>query len=814
MKTRNLIQDAIALTVFSMATLAGLTACTDNDDNPSINPTPSEVVQEGARDIMNGRLFKVISIDTLDRCRLAVTALSNVDVKATTPSTSFAAQITEIDGQRYVTLTQTQAMTNGAELVNLEVMPKGAPEHARNVLLVFRDPSKPVVDDDGEILFEAKAATTRAATAGVPTSVYSQILGHGTNCFDPVGNRQSTIFLFDKFSQLGQNYFEVYEQAGSGQSFQITQSDYTSTMEDWTAAMGLNFKFTRTKLIDITNLGSGPLGFLSRKRKVVWQGSVNANVAGSTKNVNDYEYLMSVYQVKKGDARINMDKFNFIDNSPTAKKWASLISILDEDFIDEACYTDSTQFDPKQFFDEWGTDIITQGTFGGHYTYLYARKHGIYASSIDVDVKTNLKRTTPNWMNALTGSAPDGWSIDAEATYARDDYQELSGSWESVTYEGGGDSFESPEKWAQGFNDTKNWRLISYRMATDNGFAADGYDYEDDETDYTYPVEKLVLNLIAGWVKMKEKNGETLTPADLAAVQNAAACANRLVEGRDAYVVSHGQVSDEAGSLLLADLKVVEGDSHSKDFTGPLVMTDLKGKKRIYYPIMANKYFYVDGQTGYPLDFFQGPLQVSSSSVESKPRYIYYALDTEGSTEGLVDVRFGGGDNTHLGKLSDSTKKDLEDNNYYSNDETELSSQIYNIYVRQYDAAIHQPDDRITACAILWMHNKTFGNEASSYWATYIHPEYKVIGSTGGTELGPTPLASEESAWEAFWDVASYTESTWPAYGYWGNIYGYNLVVHPMGGFTRRDALILIPSRKPLYVSSLENITQPKGWNE
>lgn len=813
MTTKSLFTPIRSLAILSALLLCvSLTSCVDNNDTP-VNPTDSsEVVQEGARDIMNGRLFKVISIDTLDRCRLAVSALSHVDVKATTPSANFAAHISTIDGQRYVTLTQKQEMTNGIELVNLEVTPKGATDRTRNVLLIFRDPTKPVIDDDGEVIFEAQTAQARAATRAatdMPTSVYSQILGHGTNCFDPVGNRQSTIFLFDKFSQLGQNYFEVYEQAGSGQSFQITQSDYTSTIEDWTAAMGLDFKYTHTKLIDISNLGGGPLKFLSRKRKVVWQGTVNANVAGSATNVNEYEYLMSVYQVKKGDARINMDKFNFIDGSPTAKKWGSLISILDEDFIDEACYADSTYFDPKQFFDEWGTDIITQGTFGGHYTYLYARKHGIYASSIDTDVKTHLKRTTPNWMNALMGTTPDGWTIDAEATYARDDYQELSGSWESITYEGGGDSFESPEKWAQGFNDAKNWRIISYRMATDNGYAADGYDYEDDETDYTYPVEKLVINLVAGWVKMKEKNGEALTADDVAAVRNAAACANRLVEGRDSYVVNHGQVCEASGSVLLADLKVVEGTGHAEDDTSPRVMTDLKGKKRIYYPIMANKYFYVDGQTGYALDFHQGPLKMYAPR-EAKSLYIYYALDIEGCTDGLVDVSFGGGVATHL---SDNMIKYWEDNGYYSNDLTQYSNRTFNIYVKQYDAGVHQPEDRITACALLWQHNTDYDYYLTYY--RYYDPTYKFIGSTGGTELPPTPTASKESAWETFWDVASYTADTWPANGDWSNIHGYLLdYLEDIKQFKSREALILIPSRKPLYISSLKNVTQPKGWNE
>ena len=821
MKTRNLIQNIIALAMVCMTTLAGLTACTDKNDNPSANPASSEVLQGGARDIMNGRLFKVISIDTLDRCRLAVAALTNVDVKATAPSASFAAQITEIGGQRYVTLTQKQEMANGVELVNLQVTPKNAPDHARNVLLVFRDPSKPVVDDDGEVIFEAKTSQVHASrrAAGVPSSVYSQILGHGTNCFGAVGNTQSTIFLFDKFSQLGQNYFEVNEQAGSGRSFQISKSDYTNTMEDWTAAIGINFKATRTKIIS-TPLRKGFLSFLNKKKKVVWQGTVNVDLAGSSTNVNDYEYQMSVYQVKKGDAILNMNKFNFIDKSPTAKKWSTLLEIIDEDFIDEACLTDSMDFDTKLFFDTWGTDIITQGTFGGHYTYLYARKHGIWENAIDIDVKANLKRTKPTWMNALTGTAPDGWTADVDATYARDDYQELSGSWESVTYEGGGDSFESPEKWAQGFSDTKNWRLISYRMATDNSFGVENYNFEDDESDYTYPIEKLIINIIAGWVKIQQETGVELSSDDMAALNNAVACANRLVEDRDIYVLSRGRVSDPSGTLLLADLQVVyETGNHKDQNLGPRIMADPWGTKRIYYPVMANKYFYNKSHIGYPLNFYQAPVVSSANSYY----YLYYAIDTEHYTKGLVDVTFKGGKED--GKWKSES--------YYPSGEQGNSNYGEGIYVRQYEPQIHKAEDRIAACGLLWIH----ANKEQPYTVfnhAYSDFEHKIIGSTGGAELSPVATVAQQQEWEERWNIANYSDEKWQKNDTYNNWYGFRFsrlshddgiymyqciigkITGPVDGLytTTQDFLFLIPNRKPVYVSSLKNITQPKNWNE
>ena len=55
MKTRKLIQDIIAVAMFCMATLAGLTACTDNDDNPA-EPTAEEKAQMDAPDFDEGNI--------------------------------------------------------------------------------------------------------------------------------------------------------------------------------------------------------------------------------------------------------------------------------------------------------------------------------------------------------------------------------------------------------------------------------------------------------------------------------------------------------------------------------------------------------------------------------------------------------------------------------------------------------------------------------------------------------------------------------------------------------------------------------------
>ena len=91
-----------------------LTACTSNDDN-AITPGYSQepVLTPGALDVVNGRLYKVIRVDSLDRYCLPVSALTDVDVNVTHASEYFGAQLeTAADGQKYVTLYQKKTMTN------------------------------------------------------------------------------------------------------------------------------------------------------------------------------------------------------------------------------------------------------------------------------------------------------------------------------------------------------------------------------------------------------------------------------------------------------------------------------------------------------------------------------------------------------------------------------------------------------------------------------------------------------------------------------------------------------------------------------
>ncbi|MBR2290773.1 MAG: hypothetical protein IJ868_00465 [Prevotella sp.] len=780
-----------------------LTACTGIDDNPTV-PADSQkpVLTPGALDVVNGRLYKMIRVDSLDNYRLPVSALTDVDVTVTHASDYFGARLEKAaDGQQYVTLYQKKPMTNGLSLAAIRVSPKGDASQSRSVVFVFRDPSLPVVDDDGEVIMNAQAARTRAASEGVPTSVYSQIIGHGTNSFGDFGNRQSVIFAYDAYKDLSQKYFEVYEQAGEGTSFVIQQNDYTKTSQDLTATLGINFKHTKgPKVAGVpTGLTQWALGFLSAPARPAWTGTINLGITGSQQNVNDYEYCMSHYQVKKGDARIYMDKFDFINNNITQSKWTTLMSLVDEDFVDEVCYTSPKSFNPEGFFQEWGTDIITQGTFGGTYDYLFARRHNIYESDIKTDALVQLKRTKGTWMNALFGIPADGFTIDGTATYARDDYHELSGSWESVTYRGGADSFESPEKWAAGFSNTDNWRLISYRLADESSYTVAGYDYDADESNYTYPVELLATQLVVGYLKMKEKLGETLTTADSAAVERAMTCINMLYQAKDDYLMANGQAVGDPGRILLADIQFVKGgwNHDTGEAIGPRVLTDPWGTKRIYYPMMENDNALC--YRGYPLDVAQSAYLVAKKtdqtkyeSYQSKWRdlYIYYALDTENNCPGLVDI-------TSIvdGSYMDSHYHQL---NYQKSGETAFTSDDnldasnvagffgkdeggWTLGIKKYDPEKNKPEDKITAVAV---YCQTESDGINGNLNTKL-----VRGSTGGSELPPYPTATQKQRFNDFWASGKWT-----------------------AGLTPNGYPCLLCNTATLHITDLSEITQPKQW--
>ena len=98
------------LTIASLAMMAAVltTGCSDDDDN-NTPLDPSEVVEEGAEDIADGVMYRVVRADSLDQFKMPLKVLTKVDI---TPEKNdyYGAKIVEENGTKYVVPVQKKAI--------------------------------------------------------------------------------------------------------------------------------------------------------------------------------------------------------------------------------------------------------------------------------------------------------------------------------------------------------------------------------------------------------------------------------------------------------------------------------------------------------------------------------------------------------------------------------------------------------------------------------------------------------------------------------------------------------------------------------
>ena len=161
---------------------------------------------------------------------------------------------------------------------------------------------------------------------------------------------------------------------------EFSGDSYEKTMEDWSVNVGASFKKTRKK--GLTSSEKGILkeikdflgdaeyerqltSMLKKKPSYVWTGSFDLGVSGSLSTSESYEYYLNLYRVKMSEVRMNMSAFE------QEKKDPALLALLSPTFV-RALNVDN--INTTAFYDDWGTDIITQGSFGGYNIYIYGRR--------------------------------------------------------------------------------------------------------------------------------------------------------------------------------------------------------------------------------------------------------------------------------------------------------------------------------------------------------------------------------------------------------------------------------------------------------
>ena len=734
--------------LFLVGCAALLTECSKNGDYTVPPPYPENEI-----DIAKGKLFHIIDVDKLDEGRLALGTTGEVVLSA--PDSEFYdfdSQV--IDGVRYVVAKSKAMQPHSCEVVKLKIIPKSQPEYARNMMLIFR---KNLNSVKSEPLL----------------SCYSEYLGKGTRCYEKVSNTTQSVLLYDYIEDLDENYLTVNSTLNSLKMLEFSGSDYQSTLTSWAFNVGASFQHTRPEVFTLDEISFGELVPVKTRSTSILSGSFDFGMSGSLNASQAYEYYMNIYLVKKAEIALNMSRFEYSDNNDTPD--LRLFSLLADDFLDQISNVPSASFNTTQFFDDWGTDVITQAVFGGYNLYIYGRSENTYENSVGFDACAELKRTKPatdgkSWVDVYKNAHSDYAGGNFDVSYMNEDYHEASKAVGVSLTVGGNMADNDAQTWLDGFNNSSEsdkWALVGYRRVADE--PVEGADI--DSISLLYPIETLAHDIVAAYyLNFKDEMNEE----DVKAYNNAASNVNALIEAKEDYLNAHAAGMTAKPRLVVADMIMKYGDNdHKNGQPQPFVGTDPRNASRkwIYYPMMANKYAPVD--RGYAFESSQDDYTVA---VDTKDEYWYYAMASENDCDGIVEIQFEiDGDDaveyyTRRGDCAHEGSNDTNKANY--------------LWVKYYDPSSYDASQKITAVGFYDKNDDV----------------KQIIASTGGSELKRNATEGETREWESFWQDREARDKPWNEGG--ADIHYHQF--YPV--YVRKDL--------PIKRMNESNVCHPLKWGE
>ena len=759
-KYRKLFAFAASVMLSGMMSVS-FTSCS-SDDTVDITEVIKEFKESGAADILYGKLFYVIPSDSLENYKLPVATTKLLDVE-TEPNDYYSFREDVIDGKKYIVFLQKKPQDVPFTGMRVKVAPKGHHDMARNVVIIFTQRSK--------------NATRAGDNQGVLTA-YSDWIGKGTHSFGQVGNQQSTIFNFDAIQQLAEDGSEGYvtanTQIGKETMLYYSGSNFEETMENWGFTIGISGRSNA----HTHSLGKGLKKVLGKSWSI--SGSLNFGMSQSISSSQSYEYYLSLILVRKAEMQLQMSLF---DNADTKKSsFERLVGLTTNAFLEALEDVGDDNFDSSRFFDRWGTDIITQGLFGGYMLYIYGRAENAYESEVGYDGNASLKKSNPvnpqsggDWYNVFKAKNCPYAQLDASATY---NYAEYDAAARAVTYselKGGSNTDGDPNEWLAGFSDPKNWTLISYRRDSDTPSSDGELKSTEDFESFLYPIEELMVNLVAGYSNYL---GEDLTEEDMKALERIADHVNELIDAKPAYLEEKASQMTAKPRLVIADFMMKAGaDGHENGEPKSFIDKDPRNPNKllIYYPMMANpKNAPVDN--GYAIETSQYDYVVGA---DYRDHYWYYALASEDDCDGIVDIIFSDDENDFYYKRGDHA-------NYW----VHVAANDNYVQLKYFDGG--DPKTKITAIALVEPNNKK---------ADVDH----ILASTGGSELKRRYKSSEYDSWKNWWDQEmKVSGDDYDEYWY-------------EGANTNYTEFIPVYSTKDLPDNtdhSMKNICHPLKWGE
>lgn len=740
-----------------------LQSCSDDDEPGGVNLIDSE------NDLVHNQLVYQFDLDSDPTFRLPLNTIGKVDISFR-PGTPLEARRVIEDGQAYVEIGVTPGFSENVLVAPVKISPEGCPDSGRHVILVgTRCSAKP----------SSSPLKQPGRTASSPLfSVYSEYLGKGTMCFGALGNTTKSVMLYEKLADLDESVVSVNSTLNEEKMIERNETSSESMMTELGVNIGVDF--TKTKKASVGFKLDEDAGAYIPNKQTTYKvsGSFNFGYDGKVSASEDWEYYLNIYMVRKSEVKVQMDKFELSDNNQNPDPM--LIGLVNPDFIKELSNTDPSRFDAGQFVREWGTDVVTQGSFGGILFYCYGRKENAYERSLAIDASAELKVSHPNAQGKgmefiFTAKNSPYISGGVDASYKNAQYNAASYSTGFFECRGGNMNDNNAEEWLKGFNDLNNshlWSIIGYNRLSDNALDLD----DETESWALYPIDQMA-NTILG-IYLSQVRPEEMTEADKAACERFEQNAGKLSDARISLIEEHAQDMGARTRIVVADFMMKNGSNgHKKGEPSSFIAKDPRdptGKKYLmYYPMFGNKYSPTD--KGYALETSQNAYY--PAAADNEDQYWYYALAKETDCDGIVDIRF-------------LMEKEFPDYYFARGDGGHCGGLILNdnfVCVKYYDPAINVPSQKITAVGLYLKEN---GDKSVS--------PSRIIASSGGAELPLSATESEFNSWMQWWSSDSKVID-----------YQWN-----EGSMLGETALWGVCSTKDLPVDKVKRITHPKKWGE
>lgn len=743
-----------ALMMLAVPTLTSCSGLIDailgNEDKPvTTEPVSESVIKAGAKDVLNGKMIFRVNADSLDKYKIPVAALKDLEITPMDESDTYEIESKLIDGERYITYKLKKEPEPGIEGIRLHVVPKGNPELGRHCLVLFS--KRPA---------ESAASRTRAES----NNLYyydlkcADALGKGTYIFqDPLTTRKKTIINHIRYKDIANKDVAEFEEYFTNSMQQATWSQSEkeySTLEEMTSDWSVS--------IGISGSGKGKSGILS--------GGLNINLSSKEFSQNAFEYYLMQYRGNVGYMKLQMDKFEKTNNTKLTQNTKYLLHAVDSDFVDQLQLSVS-DFNKEQFVKDWGTDLITQISVGALYYYIYSRKTNVYSTSVGYDAglsvsyqasqlpQGNDNKNDDDWLKVLAQAIAKNLSndqnnqnkssnkISADVDWSQNwsDYSSVTEA-SSTSYALGGKASTNLDDWTASLNDD-TYAVISFKTSEDT-----------DNNSHLMTIDSFAKLLYDG-IELLFSEGEIDT-GDKDLIDNMKANIEGLAAAREAFIEEHTITQTDNGKLVVADFLVKHcGDLEPgmpKPFIGSISIGQNKTETLIYYPIMANTYSPNSDYHGYGLD---ASTDCYVDAHDNNDQYFYYALGHENDVNGIVDVMLEDeGWMNDNGGLWDVYTKRGDNSDVGDNDDRNF---VYVTYASK-------GDKRITAIGLCKQYDKDLQGKNNYEKAVITKGEdfdpTLIIGSTGGAELSTENSTETKNAWKNWWktgDVYNMTAHAW-----------------------------------------------------